>query len=129
MAVLAETEMGERRAVQVQRIALDQVGRRHALVIMVGEGLRESGEDVIELVVQTVGHALEQIGLLVLQSGCHGSLAIGARPAVYHRSASAHSAGGSATDGSTGQRGSGPLVPTAIVLCGLAILTVVLTGS
>src|SRR5690606_7425005 len=45
------------------------------------EGSGEAGERIFELVVQAVGNALEQVGLLVLQRGRHGSPPNGDRPA------------------------------------------------
>ena len=84
LALLPEAEMRERRAVQVQGVAIDQVRRRHALVVVMHEALGERGEVFVQLVVQTPDHPLEQIGFLVLKPGRHGSLpsAIGS---VYHR--------------------------------------------
>ncbi len=72
-AMLAEAQVRERGAIQIQGVAIDQVGRRHRAVIVVHECLGERGERVIQLVVHPVGHALEQVGLLVLQPGRHGS--------------------------------------------------------
>ena len=80
-AVLAEAQVRERGAVQIQGVAIDQVGRRHRAVIVAHERLGEPRQRIVQLVVQTVGHALEQVGLLVLQPGRHGSSPIGDRSA------------------------------------------------
>ena len=79
LALLAETQVRERRAVQVQGVAIDQVGRRHRAVVMAHERLGQPRQGIVQLVVQAVGHALEQVGLLVLQPGRHGSSPIGDR--------------------------------------------------
>ena len=80
-AVLAEAQVRERGAVQIQWVAIDQVGRRHRPVIVAHERIGEPRQRIVELIVQTVGHAFEQVGLLVLQPGRHGSSPIGDRSA------------------------------------------------
>ena len=72
LALLAEAEMGERGAVEVQRVALEQIDGRHRPVVVADEGLGPLRLAVGELVVQLIDHPLEQIRLLVLQPGCHG---------------------------------------------------------
>ena len=71
-AVLGEAEVGQGRAVQIERIALEQIDRRHRAVVMPEERLGALGLTFGQLIVQPIDHPLEQIGLLVLQPGCHG---------------------------------------------------------
>ncbi len=72
LAVLAETEMGQRRAIDVERVALEQIDRRDRAVVVADERLGALRRAIGELVVQPVDHPLEQIRLLVLQPGRHG---------------------------------------------------------
>ena len=84
-------------------VAIDQIARRHCAVIVLHECLGERGQRMIQLVVQPVGHALEQVGLLVVQPGRHGSPSdrqacrIGAGRAFTTKFSSAYSTPGSAT--------------------------------
>ncbi len=71
-ALLAEAEMGERGAIDVQRVALEQIDGRDRPVVVADEGFGPLRLAVGELVVQLIDHPLEQIRLLVLQPGCHG---------------------------------------------------------
>ncbi len=74
LALLAEAEVGQRRAVDVEGVALEQIDRCDRPVVVADERLGALGLAVGQLVVELVDHPLEQIRLLVLQPGCHGDL-------------------------------------------------------
>ena len=130
LAVLAEAQVRQRGAVQIERVAIDQVGRGHRAVIVVHERLGERGQGMIQLVVHPVGHALEQVGLLVLQPGRHDSpLGSALGPACNTEPASAYSASRICDRGSTGQRCTASLRSDRDRAFRSAILTVVLTSG
>ena len=52
--LLGEAQMGQRRAVEIERIALDQLGRRHRAVVVLEERLGHRGLRVRQPVVQTI---------------------------------------------------------------------------
>ena len=69
--LLAEAEMGQRRAIQIQRVAIEEIIQGDAAVVMAHERFRQYGLAIFQLVVQPTDHALQQVGSLVLQTGRH----------------------------------------------------------
>ncbi len=75
---LAEPQMGQRRAIEIERIAGHHLVRRHRPIVVLEERLRHRRLRIGQLVMEAIGHTFEKIGLLVLESSDHISILHGA---------------------------------------------------
>ncbi len=71
-ALLAEAQMGERCAIEIQGIAIDQIARRHGAVVMLQEDLGLAGLRRRHHAVHAQGDFPQQLVLLFLQPRGHG---------------------------------------------------------